>query len=230
MCNRFGFIQMTRPDGTTYWVRDIGPGVYTIDAPSFLKFPKAQEPREQIYPADGIVTLRTSDDKIIISAMKWGWKPKWAKSILTNSQSERLADSKVWRKAVEKNHRAIIPVSFFYEWQEITGQQKKKRWKITVGDTDIFWFAGLYEEEDGINCISLLTQKANPLMAKIHNSGGNKERQPLVLREDTIKIWLDTSIVDATELMKKMNLDQPSYSSEETHPLDDNGEKWNSDN
>ena len=41
---------------------------------------------------------------------------------------------------------------------------------------------------------ALVTRKANPLMASIHNDGPNKHRMPLFLNTDQARLWIDPTV------------------------------------
>ena len=64
---------------------------------------------------------------------------------------------------------------------------------ITLKSGELFAFAGIWntwinkDTAEAIQTFSILTQEANPFMAKIHNI---KKRQPVILNRETESEWL----------------------------------------
>ena len=87
---------------------------------------------------------------------------------------------------------------------------------IRKKDEPIFCFAGLYnyspipDPETGEikGTFAIVTRPANALLAKIHNSGPNSNRMPLMLSRELAVKWLDDNISDK-EIEEIVNIEIP---------------------
>lgn len=151
--------------------------------------------------------------------MEWGCIPYYIKDVaafartrasMLNARSERILDdtTSYWNKI--KNRRCLIPMTAFYEHRKVTGFKKKVPYNIQLKDQPMFFLPGLYSvtkvpDEQGevqeIWTFTMITRKANKVMAQIHNDGESTERMPLLLTAELSKQWL------AEEL------DEPAYRS-----------------
>jgi len=148
-----------------------------------------------------------------IKLLNWGLIPSWVRS----SEDANLIRFKTFNARAEsiqqkpsfspsfKSRRCLIPVKGFFEWQHIG--KDKIPWYIYQSENDIFSIAGLYDDwvesstGELLSTFSLITTKANDLMAEIHNSA---KRMPVILDRSSEKIWIDlsTSTDDAFNLLK----------------------------
>lgn len=113
-----------------------------------------------------------------------------------NATSEKLLDSKVFRNAA-LNRRCLLPVSWFFEWKDVTpaGAKKKKKiqYCIEPQNNDYLLLAGIWQPwtnqltGETIDTFAIVTTKANELMAEIHNT---KKRMPLMLSENAAAEWI----------------------------------------
>ena len=133
----------------------------------------------------------------------WGLIPHWvktekdAKSLWNktiNARGESIFEKPSFRDAAI-NKRCLIPVGGFYEHHHFKG--KKYPFYITRKDNEPLNLAGLWSEwinqETGeiIRTCSIVTTKANELMAKIHNNPKLAEpRMPVILNEQIADTWL----------------------------------------
>ncbi len=133
-----------------------------------------------------------------IQFYNWGLIPQWAKDdsikkYTLNARIESLSDKPSFRDSISKP--CLIPSTGFYEWQWLDSDGKRKqKYVIQNSNESLFSFAGLYsswvDQTTGEirNTYTILTTKANKLMAEIHNT---KKRMPVILkREDEIP-WLE---------------------------------------
>jgi len=79
------------------------------------------KPRYNIAPAQMIDVVFEPENERIISQLKWGLIPCWAKDAtignrMINARAETLTEKPSFREAL-KSRRCIIPASGFYEWQ-----------------------------------------------------------------------------------------------------------------
>lgn len=113
-----------------------------------------------------------------------------------NAIGEEMLQKPTYRNAALKR-RCLILSSGFYEWRHFTPPGTKKDiaypYWVTVKDAEYFFMAGIWQpwtdQETGetIDGFSLITTKANALMAQVHNK---KKRMPLILNEDLAREWI----------------------------------------
>lgn len=147
-----------------------------------------------------------------ISVLRWGLLPRFirseeeAKQFLKkaptfNAVSEEVDGKRTFKHSFENGQRCLIPVTSFFEWRH-EGKEKIP-YRIGVKDTTVFCLAGIWEKGDGIDTYTVLTTRANALMAHIHNS---KQRMPVIIPEEQHAAWLspDLSPVQAKALCRPL--------------------------
>ncbi len=161
-----------------------------------LVVPAAElQKRYNVAPSQRSPVIRKNNEGVLIGdLLRWGLIPSWAKDSkigysLINARSETVASKPSFRSAF-KQKRCIVPMSGFYEWQQIEGQKRKQPYYMTRKHGGILLVAGLWEEwkpQDGDAVISycVLTTSANALMQTIH------DRMPTFLTLAEAKRWLD---------------------------------------
>ncbi|MBK8497517.1 MAG: SOS response-associated peptidase [Flavobacteriales bacterium] len=148
-------------------------------------------------PAWPVVTSR---DPQRISVLRWGLLPRFvrteeeAKEFLKkaptfNAISEEVAAKRTFKNAFEKGQRCLIPVTNFYEWRH-EGKQKIP-YSIRLKGADIFCLGGLWEKGEDMDTYTVLTTRANALMAHIHNT---KKRQPVIIAPEHWEAWLSPGL------------------------------------
>lgn len=105
-----------------------------------------------------------------------------------NARSEKLFNHFIY-KNVALTQRCIIPVSGFFEPHEHL--KKKYPFYVHRADNEPLAFAGIYTVIDTYVTFSILTTKASPLLAKVHNT---KKRQPVMLQDDVVSLWLSNQL------------------------------------
>jgi putative SOS response-associated peptidase YedK len=149
------------------------------------------------------LSILTTQSPESFQLMHWGLIPNWVKTekeakdisrLTINARAETISLKPSFKQS-SKSNRCIIPVTGFFEWQQIN--TKKIPWFITLKDDELFSLAGLWSEwvnpQTGElnNTFTIITTEANDLMAKIHNT---KKRMPAILElSDEIK-WLDPNL------------------------------------
>ena len=118
--------------------------------------------------------------------MKWGFQIP-GRSLVVNARTETASQKPTFKEAWEK-HRCIIPASWYYEWEHLTGNsgQKKTGSKYMFqpkGDS-VTYLAGLYRIEEGLPVFTVLTRAPTPELARIH------DRMPLIFPKDLIGKWI----------------------------------------
>lgn len=136
----------------------------------------------------------------------WGLIPFYSKSLqdaikyrkdMLNCRSETAFEKISFKRAIA-NRRCLIPSTGFYEWREYQG--KKYPYFIKVMGEEIFSIAGITndwtDKETGreFKSFSLLTTGANELLKKIHNSGKNPHRMPVIIPQEFERDWINPNL------------------------------------
>src|SRR5690554_5461230 len=142
--------------------------------------PNLYQPQTAISGFDfPLLPVLKNDDPSVFKFLKWGLIPHWAKDeeIRKNTLNAKLEtiDEVASFKNINEQ-RCILPVTGFYEWKWLDSKGKRKeKYLIQLEKENIFGLAGLYSSwtnpKSGIvvDSFSLLTTKANEIMAEIHN-------------------------------------------------------------
>ncbi|MBC8311140.1 MAG: SOS response-associated peptidase [Candidatus Marinimicrobia bacterium] len=161
----------------------------------------------------------TSEDSNLIQPVHWGLIPHWVKDkekadsirkMTYNAKSETIHEKPSFRDSF-KESRCLVIADGFYEWQS-TSSGKICHY-ITSNESNLFAFAGIFSEwtdklsGEYIKSASIITQSANPVMAKIHNI---KKRQPVILTNDVAGQWLNKNIEFEHILNNAFNIDLKS--------------------
>lgn len=115
--------------------------------------------------AAGVVVIRAGDE-LEPEIMRWGFShPKW--KIVNNARSESLSRG-MWVEPLAR-HRCLVPMSSFYEWQELPGGGKQPH-ELRRPDAEWLWVAGLYQptEKHG-PCFATITTEPTPEVARVHD-------------------------------------------------------------
>ena len=141
----------------------------------------------EIYPTNNVPAILENNDEIIIESLKWGFAPSYFNRVVINSRAETIEEKKLFKNAFFKQ-RCLIPANYFFEWKK--SGDKKKKYKISVKDREIFSFAAIYKKfktnsEEYVNHFSIITTEANKKIRKIHN------RMPVILNKKDEKKWLN---------------------------------------
>ena len=149
-----------------------------------------------VAPTDRIYVVNERDGERLLSPMKWGLVPHWAKDtrkIHINSRLESVATSPVFRESFARR-RCLIPADGFYEW-EPPEKGRTPHW-IHRADGYPMVFAGIWatrfieESQSWSRSCSIITQPASGPVEPIH------DRMPLVLERNVWDAWLDRDLVD----------------------------------
>lgn len=115
--------------------------------------------------ASGVVVIRARDE-LTPEIMRWGFPhPKW--KIVNNARAESLSRG-MWVEPFAQ-YRCLVPMSSFYEWQELPGGGKQPH-ELRHPDADWLWIAGLYQptEEHGL-CFATITTEPTREVARVHD-------------------------------------------------------------
>lgn len=156
-------------------------------------------PQDEVFPTNTvpIVINRNVNE---IRMMKWGYMPEFTKKPIINARAESVDIKPLFRNSFY-NRRCIVPVTSFFEWENIDGKKIKRR--ISIEGEDIFSLAGLYStfrDNSGneYESFTIITTDANDDMKKIHN------RMPVILSKDMENHWLNMNFRNLNTLKSMM--------------------------
>jgi len=134
-----------------------------------------------------------------ISTFYWGNLPRWSKNKalsekIINIHAESILEKSSLKRGLMKS-RCLIPADGFYAWKKV-GKKTTIPYRFVLNDSDLFSFAGIWEEfedEDGkeLHTFSIITTTANELVATV------QERMPAILTPSSEKIWLDEGSIES---------------------------------
>ena len=166
--------------------------------------------RYNIAPSQEAAVITQTDGQHHLQLMRWGYLPPWAKDPKDifkyktfNTRAEGVFDKPTWKNAV-CYHRALIPSTGFYEWQQQADGKHPFLIRPTAAQLpdSIFSFPGLYgtwHDTRGHEqqTYSIITTAANHDMTPLHN------RMPVILSREEESLWLDPAI-DDPELLRQL--------------------------
>ena len=156
------------------------PELHTLVSGSGLSL---QYKTGEIFPTDTALVFMGDGEKIIPSAMIWGF-PKWdGKGVIFNARSETADQKPMFRNALA-HHRLAIPTTGFYEWKA-EGKRTKTRYFFTHPTENILWLAGIFSQSGEEKRFTILTTAANDSMAAYHH------RMPVLLEQNEIGSWIN---------------------------------------
>jgi putative SOS response-associated peptidase YedK len=151
-----------------------------------------------------------------VETFQWGLVPSWAKDVkigskMINARAETVAEKPAFRSLL-KQHRVIVPMDGFYEWQAAgdgapltkAGKPVKTPKFIHRVDGTPLAVAGLWakwrDREAGpdapwLHTLTVITTAANETMAPVH------DRMPVILPAAQWDLWLDGTVHDAERLL-----------------------------
>jgi putative SOS response-associated peptidase YedK len=161
-----------------------------------------------IYHSSGFkhpkMLIYTNEEPYKPVVSQWGLVPHWVKdkkqlqgiwNKTLNARGETIFEKPSFRTSA-KNNRCIVYIDGFYEHHHFKGNTYP--YYIKRKDGKPMALAGLWSEwvdkETGevLNTFSIVTTKANRLMAKIHNNPKLEEpRMPIILPEELEDKWLE---------------------------------------
>lgn len=165
----------------------------------------------------GQLKLRRFEWGVIPAYMKTPEEVKKGRKWMVNARSEKILDKKAFWSKIRAS-RCLVPATGFFEHREISGWEKKVPYYIKVKDRPMFFIAGLYsypthlpnpETGEVTGTFTLITRNANEIMGKIHNSGDNAGRMPLILAPELEKEWLNPSLTDI-DIQRILNYELPA--------------------
>ncbi|MEK6244600.1 MAG: SOS response-associated peptidase [Pseudomonadota bacterium] len=142
----------------------------------------AYQPRYNIAPTAQVLIIRKNEAAMV----RWGLVPRWAKdpsigAKMNNARAETVAEKPSFRDAYRKR-RCLIPASGFYEWKMENG--RKQPYYIYPSSSELFAFAGLWEQWNELQTCAVITTESNEKMSAVH------DRMPVILAPEDYPKWL----------------------------------------
>ena len=143
------------------------------------------KPSYNIAPSQDVLVV--TDKKA--ETMKWHYSPTWAKEPmnLINARSETLKEKPSFKMA----KRCLIVADGWFEWFR---EGDKKQPYFFHMNSNLFTFAGIYTQYQGVKGCALITKEANEKLSKIHN------RMPVMLKHNEGRDWLNGEDVYSSSL------------------------------
>lgn len=131
-----------------------------------------------VSPTDRAVTISASDDGLIASKMRWGFRDPYHEHLVINARCESAAEKPMFAESV-RGRRCVIPASGYYEWDRL-----KSRYRFKRPDGGLILLAGIYRQEMAEPHFTVLTAEANECMRPVHT------RMPVTINADEIHSWI----------------------------------------
>ena len=123
--------------------------------------------------------------------------PSLAPLLQLPNRSETAGEKPSFQEAWQQ-HRCVIPASYYFEWEHLTGLSGQKKvgdkFMLQPKNETMTWLAGIYRMEEGLPVFTVLTREPSEGIAHIH------DRMPLILTHEQVRPWL-TSDQDALQLL-----------------------------
>lgn len=139
--------------------------------------------------AAAIATTRSGEAAVF--PMRWGFTIGGRSAPLVNARVETAAEKVSFRDSW-KEHRCVIPASWYYEWQHLPTEDGKStgsvKFAIQPKDSSVTWLCGLYRIEDGLPVFVILTRDPGASVAEIH------DRMPLIIPKKAVRAWVNPEV------------------------------------
>ena len=182
-------------------------------------------PSYNIVPTQDVAVIIENGNSIL-TAMRWGLIPFWAKDMaigskLINARSETIDEKPSFKYSFQKR-RCLIVANGFYEWQK--RGSNKFPYFIHLKDNKPFCFAGIYDNwksptGEKITSCSIITTDAIKSLKTIH------PRMPVILSRENFALWFNNSDTNALKQLlipyTKSNLDFYEVSTDVNSPAND---------
>ncbi|AJD54297.1 Putative SOS response-associated peptidase YedK [Thalassospira xiamenensis M-5 = DSM 17429] len=179
---------------------------------AFPSPPNEPEPNYNTAPTQQIPVVLRDEEYVWGEYARWDFIPPWYQGDPTkkrystiNARSEDLLNRKAYVGSA-KQHRCLIPIRCFYEWDR-TDPKYKRPYAIGVRGEGSFtpalvagiwshWTGTMHASETEFYTVSMLTRAAGSLMAQIH------DREPAILTADEIHTWLQKPLEEALDMVR----------------------------
>ena len=142
----------------------------------------------EIAPTDVVPVIAPNrSGKQSVFPMKWGYQGQ--QKLLINARVETAAEKPTFRDDW-KNHRCIVPASYYLEWEHLplnNGKTKTgDKYAIQPKGSSVTWLCGLYRFEKEMPVFVILTRDADEEIRFIH------DRMPLIMPDELVDDWIKT--------------------------------------
>ncbi|HBO1750193.1 Gifsy-2 prophage protein [Pseudomonas aeruginosa] len=170
-----------------------------------------QPERYNVAPSTQVTTLRIEGDALVAQAIRWGWRPFWARDRAApiNARVEKVAHGRFFSAAWK--HRALTPVSGWFEWVD-EGGTRKQPYHIQHADGSpvlcaaIGQFPRLDDEQAEQHGFVIITADSAGGMVDIH------DRRPVVLPPELAREWIDPATTPERAEQIVLHQGEPSES------------------
>lgn len=158
------------------------------------------QPRWNVAPTSQLPVVISRNGKRILTLMRWGLVPSWAKDVKTghatfNARAEGIETRPVFRGAWKAHRRCLVVADGYYEWRVAD----KQPFAVALGNRGPMTFAGLWDlwrdpltaTAKPLKSFAIVTTPANTLLQQLH------DRMPAVIAPDNWAAWLGET--EATE-------------------------------
>lgn len=150
----------------------LSPGIFGTGGPYGMQ-------DRDIRPSDAApVLIGGAGRRLCVEVQRWGFLNGQGGGLVFNARAETALKKPMFQSAAE-SRRAVIPASFFYEWNR--NRDKLAFFRKEGGP---LFMAGFYSRFEDGNRYVILTTEANESMVRTH------DRMPLILREDEVEPWI----------------------------------------
>ena len=160
-----------------------------------VQLPLEFTPRFNIAPTQRAPVIRP-DERGILEAieLRWGFPAVQGRPLI-NARAETVTEKPSFRAAF-RTRRILVPSTGYHEWKASeTGS--KQPYHLRLESQEPFAFAGLWTQDNDLECFTIITTAANDATRAIH------DRQPVILEPEAWQTWLapDASPRDLMELL-----------------------------
>ena len=159
--------------------------------PVVAKIPGEEEdfPLE-VFPKTQTPVLLYENDQLLLKPLSFGYPNPFdeKKPPIFNARIERFYSEKpsMWDESFARKRCLIVAERFFESHpketilNEKTGRKKKQQYEFKLAEADLFYMAGIYEDDH----FAIVTTEPNAEITPYH------DLMPLVLQPDEIRTWL----------------------------------------
>jgi putative SOS response-associated peptidase YedK len=160
-------------------------------------------PRWNAAPTSQLPIVVSRQRRRILTLMRWGLVPSWAKSITVgrstfNARAEDMRTRPAFRGAWKAGRRCLVIADAYYEWRA----SDKQPFAVALANRGPMTFAGLWDswcdpaskDDKPLQSFAILTTAANKMLAPLHH------RMPVLLAPAHWPAWLGETATSEAEL------------------------------
>lgn len=160
-------------------------------------------PRRNAAPSSLLPVVISQDGRRILTLMRWGLVPSWAKSIKIgystfNARAEDIETRPAFRNAWKTGRRCLVIADAYYEWRK----SDKQPFAVALGNRGPMIFAGLWDlwhdrsalDKGPVRSFAIVTTQANEQVKPVH------DRMPALLAADRWAAWLGETATTEGEI------------------------------